>query len=497
MRRSAQEKYCFVVASPVILFSWLFFLRIGNMTRCPAHWLLWSVMPLLAICSRHSQASWITGNEIRSAVYLSPEFTLGPGSVEDRYYFNIDFPRGHIAIKNFNAEVVDEKGNPVPLQETYLHHWVVARYLQRTDLPNPEPNSIQEDRKSGYVSLRNNGVCQNKVLGQYFGLGSETRKTETYIPDPYGIEIGNPDEITDGYEERWLLNVHAIDTRGVEDSLGCTECRCDLYNVTVNKHGQPLRPEYEGGLYCCYDRTQCRLRQGFMGSRRNLYLRYTIKWVDWDSFVVPVKVYIFDITDDRMRLNDSNGLSAPHGCKVEYDVESCSASGVANSKCIDTRRTKVRIPTGGYVIYGVAHQHTGGVGSTLYRKDGQVICNSVPTYGEGEEAGNEAGYIVGMSTCYPEPGSIKISDEETLILESNYNSTRKHTGVMGLFYILVADRTPKHPLFSRLPVQMHRNMNFGSLAWLLAFLGFAIIVAIGVHRRFKNDTEDSYHPITA
>jgi hypothetical protein len=29
--------------------------------------------------------------------------------------------------------------------------------------------------------------------------------------------------------------------------------------------------------------------------------------------------------------------------------------------------------TGGYVIYGVAHQHSGGIGSTLY---GQVICNS-------------------------------------------------------------------------------------------------------------------------
>ena len=28
------------------------------------------------------------------------------------------------------------------------------------------------------------------------------------------------------------------------------------------------------------------------------------------------------------------------------------------------------MPKGGYVIYGVAHQHTGGIGSTLY---GQVI----------------------------------------------------------------------------------------------------------------------------
>lgn len=64
-------------------------------------------------------------------------------------------------------------------------------------------------------------------------------------------------------------------------------------------------------------------------------------------------------------------------------------------------------------------------------------------YGEGKEAGNEAGYIVGMSSCYPQPGSVRISDGETLILESNYSSTQRHTGVMGLFYILVADSPPK------------------------------------------------------
>lgn len=37
---------------------------------------------------------------------------------------------------------------------------------------------------------------------------------------------------------------------------------------------------------------------------------------------------------------------------------------------------------------------------------------------------------------------MKIRDWETLVLESNYSSARTHTGVMGLFYILVADRLP-------------------------------------------------------
>lgn len=75
------------------------------------------------------------------------------------------------------------------------------------------------------------------------------------------------------------------------------------------------------------------------------------------------------------------------------------------------------------------------------------MCSSIPAYGNGKEAGNEAGYIVGMSTCYPKPGSLRITDGETLIVESSYSSSREHTGVMGLFYILVADRVPESSSF--------------------------------------------------
>lgn len=76
-------------------------------------------------------------------------------------------------------------------------------------------------------------------------------------------------------------------------------------------------------------------------------------------------------------------------------------------------------------------------------QDGRLICSSLPFYGKGNSAGNEAGYIVGMSTCYPQPGTIKIADGEILTLESNYSSDRMHTGVMGLFYILVSDSRPR------------------------------------------------------
>ncbi|KAI4297313.1 hypothetical protein L6164_037207 [Bauhinia variegata] len=301
---------------------------------------------------------------------------------------------------SFNGELVDEKGKSVPLYETYLHHWVVVKYYQ------PKNSTDTED----IVIARNAGVCQENALAQYFGLGSETRQTATHIPDPFGIEIGNPAEIPAGNEEKWMINLHAIDTRGVEDRMGCTECRCDLYNVTKDAYGQPLTEGYKGGLHCCYDNTQCKLKEGYKGPNRTLYLRYTVEWVDWDNSIVP----------------------------VEYDVEPCNTTQKHDSRCIDVKKTSFPMKIGGNVIYGVAHQHASGLGSTLYGQDGRVICTSLPKYGKGKEVGNEKGYIVGMTTCYPQPGSVKIIDGETFTLVSNYSSSKLHTGLMGLFYLLIA-----------------------------------------------------------
>ncbi|XP_045820184.1 uncharacterized protein LOC123913472 [Trifolium pratense] len=387
---------------------------------------------LLLLSTQCSSYSAQIKPKIKSAVFLSPKFELGPGSVIDRFYPDIDFPRGHIALKSFNAEVVDDVGNPIPLHETYLHHWAIFRYYQSKNVTQTKHESkVLEDFDK--VIVWNSGICQEKILGQYFGLGSETRGTSTDIPDPFGIEIGNPIEIPEGFEEKWLVNIHAIDTRGAEDKLGCTECKCDLYNVTIDQYGEVIRPDYKGGQRCCHDYTQCKLKDGFKGPKKNLYLRYTVKWVDWDDFVVPVKIYIIDVTD--------KGMNSDHRCKIEYNIEACNTDHKEGNSCVDVKRTSLPLP-GGYVIYGVAHQHSSGIGSTLYGQDGRVICSSIPSYGNGNEAGNEVGYLVGMSTCYPKPGSVKIIDGEILTLESLYNNTKEHTGLMGFFYLLVAEQLP-------------------------------------------------------
>lgn len=398
------------------------------------------LLALIWIATVYAESVIVTPTEsnerkLKSAVFRSPAFVLGPGQVQNKIYLSIDFPKGHIALKGFDAEVVDEGGNSIPLYETYLHHWVVERLYHKMPLTE-EQTKAQTMRlhSSNYIIAGNDGICQNHTLSQIFGLGSETRHTSTFIPDPYGIVVGDPKQIPEGYEEDWMLNVHAIDTRGVVNSLGCTECRCNLYNVTKDEYSRPLRENYIGGLNCCYEGTQCQLKEGFQGENRTLYLKYTVHWMNWDESIVPVRTYILDVTDTGER---SNGSSRGVGCQVEYDVAPCSA-GSPPSECIDTREAHMAIPRGGDVIYAVAHQHTGGLGSVLYGQDGREICSSLPLYGQGSEPGNETGYVVGMSTCYPEPGSVKIYNE-TLKLQAKYSSEIRHTGVMNLFYLLIAD----------------------------------------------------------
>ncbi|KAL2242788.1 UNVERIFIED_CONTAM: hypothetical protein Sindi_0396800 [Sesamum indicum] len=436
----------------------------------------------LLLVVQSSRAQLRSENGVKTDVFLSPEFVLEPGLVSNKFYYNIDFPRGHIAIKSFNGEVIDEKGNPVPLHEAYLHHWVVLRYYQRKSIDIPKHHGDLGFLRSDHIIIKNSGVCDSG-LSQYFGLGSETRRTATYVPDPYGIKVGNPVDIPNGYEERWLLNVHAIDTRGAEDKLGCTECRCDLYNVTTDEYGLALPPNYTSGLKCCYDSTRCRVKEG-----------YTVKYVDWHASIVPVKIFILDVTDVWTKADESRGLKARHYCMVEYDVESCPV-GVANDGCIHTKTLTVSLPTGGDVIYGVGHQHAGGVGSTLYGEGGRAICTSNPTYGMGDEPGNEAGYIVGMSTCYPSPGSVKIAAGETLTLVSNYSSTQNHTGVMGLFYLLISDSSAKPNAFLHAPAEAHTGRMISDFGWAVTLFGVGLVVLAIFMFYAKSRRGDGYEGI--
>ncbi|TYK28455.1 uncharacterized protein E5676_scaffold629G00870 [Cucumis melo var. makuwa] len=204
-----------------------------------------------------------------------------------------------------------------------------------------------DDFANSIIIAGNNGVCQPHSLPYFYGMGTESRKTSNLLPDLYVIEVGNEKEVPLGYEEKWVLNVHAIDTRGVEDRIGCLECKCNLYDVNKDK----LDDDYKGGFKCCYDKAQCKVKE----------------------------VYVFDVTDTWKPSIDSSGLiSQEHDCQL-------------HGKCNANKRSKVMFQDNGFIVYGVVHQHIGAIGATLYGEDGRVLCSSLPIYGEGDEIGNEDG----------------------------------------------------------------------------------------------------------
>ncbi|KAL3699794.1 hypothetical protein R1sor_017816 [Riccia sorocarpa] len=377
------------------------------------------LFPLVAWCMVSIVA---VSGEIKT--FRSPPFSLGPGDVANNFYW-MQMPLGHVGLKKFNGEVVDEDGHPVPLSEVYLHHWVAFReYVNK--------NGTNEIRPA-----RNGGICQSRILQQFFGLGSETRLTDTHLPEPYVLATGNPEEIPEGFEEQWMLNVHAIDTRGTVNPWHCLECRCASYNVSVTEYGKKVPEEYVGGLECCRNHDRCALKEGVHGTKRKLYFQYTVEYVPMEPSLRPVRVYIMDITDDRQSVEET-----PR-CKVEYDVLPCDGS--KDIVCRDEKHALAWLPEENVVdiIYVVGHLHAGGVSIALHGRDGREVCTANAVYGTGNEAGNEKGYIVGMGSCYPEIGTQKIKPGEELHVKSVYKSNELHTGVMGLVYVMVADPVPE------------------------------------------------------
>ncbi|KAL9303467.1 hypothetical protein ACSQ67_020730 [Phaseolus vulgaris] len=290
----------------ITIMSHLSFSYMVNMRTISKLTMIFISIMILLFGTTHSVVLESDENHIKSATFLSEQFEVGPGKVAVKTLFDIDFPKGHIGVKSFDVEVVDEDGNSVPLYETYLHHWFAVKYIENITMSQYIKKS--HDLRNGIEYERNDGACQGFLLPHYWGLGGESRGTSSNLPDPFAVELA-----------------------------------------------------------------------------------------------------------DRVR---SNGSTPIHDCQVEYTIPR-----IHDSDSPHVKKANIPMTKGGYLIYGTR--------SYAHR------CCECYLIWTGKEAGNENGYLVGMSVCYPKPGSIQIKDGEILTIESRYEN-KFRIRAMGHFYIYLA-----------------------------------------------------------
>lgn len=383
-------------------------------------------------------------DEPAQVTFRSPVLSLSPGHVinSEASKTPIRMPPGKIAITEFYAEVVDAYNRSVPLHEVYLHHWIIM------------------NGKGNY------GPCD--TLPFVMGVGAESRGTPTTFGKGYALYCDESDI--------WTGNIHVINTNNnnssqlaVENIRACIECDCPFNGG--------------GGVDCCPDRGVC---PGISAAARNepqppqdFYLQYRVTYYNRNLSlsnvaVAPVSVAVLDVTNCNVEYNLPSmcpwwtlHTNMPDGPRSPVSPLNKPKLGLyypwelEGEDCPHTLSSKFVMPPGHstQITHAVGHMHIGGIQITLYVSDvtfpegKRPICTSTAQYGaalgnNASDAGNELGYLVGLSACDLSDAPVAIKAGDTLTLESVYTGAVPRNGLMGYFLLALTNPTGSAASFS-------------------------------------------------
>ena len=315
------------------------------------HVLIHMQIPALAL---PTPLSSVQDNALTYVTLRSPPISLRSGQIANTLnnWGPLEWVRGHIGIRHFNARIVDDSGSPVPLTEVYVHHWVIYRM-----------------DKTRTVIFPNGGACPN--LPNIFGIGAELFHTEYNYPAPYAV-------VSSG-EEVWTANIHLIRTTNVPDVQSCIECHC--------AYSRPPQAPY-GGIACCPDQAMCwGMSNSTLNDPKTYYLQYTIGYVNVTKDVVPLTIFSFDVTSTHT-----------DDCSTEFQVPALSAGQEMKLQSFSDLSSDLSI------VFVEGHVHIGGKSLVVEHYRGNtslgIICKVIPMYGSGGNVpGNETGYVTGLPPC--------------------------------------------------------------------------------------------------
>jgi hypothetical protein len=410
---------------------------------------------------------------VKTVTRLTKPLPLYPGEVTNSFH-HIPMPKGPIAIYEFSADVVEKDADlnivPVRLNDAYLHHHVVF-----------SNHKSYSHMKHWWSPMK--PADANRGVG--FGAGTESRGTPQKFYHPYAFTTVNG-------EDELMANVHIINTRDMNltDARHCLECPCSTVDVfstnetlltavanrrkSWNICNSDLTKEdntacsvdtYYGGLLCCESGEFCMDKFDFnltttlasassppteKGPMSTYFLRYTLTYAEVTEVTKPLHL---------AACCDASGNETVSG-NIEYDIPKLcdSDDSLDNEKCVHTLTTvqmlngmtssafgtgKVRNGNDQGkdvdIVFMVGHLHRSGMEMTAHDNvTGELICKSTPTYGTGDELGNERGYITSMSACTFDP-PLRMNTTHPILITSTYDARESHTGVMSLFYIAIAE----------------------------------------------------------
>jgi hypothetical protein len=314
----------------------------------------------------------------------SPAVSLAPG---DNIYPDILLPNPYpkpsvsqeVILETVAAEIVDENGTSVPLSEVYLHHiFGDIRFVP--------------------------------------GEGAEVRRSpmRSALPAPYFLAV-NTTEVAD--DSARFANFHVIRTTGVAPDAvkACIECWCE-----------DTEPQ-TGSIGCC---SKCPTTSS--EGAKDYYLDFNVTYRLPSNPVGKI--------EDTADMKRAVALVLDIHGGVEYSVAPVPTS-VEGSLNMPTSTYNRTYPFDFFcpqnqsfsIVKCWGHQHIGAKCINMTdTSTGQLICSSCPTYGNTPDlAGDEKGYLVGMSATVLDP-PYELQPGQEVTLTSTYDADQPYAGVMSL-----------------------------------------------------------------
>jgi len=315
----------------------------------------------------------------------------------DKNTFVLPFPKvsGSYAITKFGpAEIVDDSGKSIPLDEVYNHHWLI------------------------FNTKGNSGVCGD-FLSYIFGVGAESRRTPTEFPDGYGYVVSP--------RERWTANIHLLRTQellvlpGGNKSGALKEC-IECWWAP----GKGCSPLQNGQFACCQSGSKCPTLPNVLG-KKSYHLSYSITYTQQVQSIKPVHMYLLDASNCQVETN-----IYPNPISPDWVTQFSWKSQVS-----------------GDIVFAAGHVHNAAINISLF-VNMERKCLTTAIYGtQPNVPGNEKGYLVKNTPCTEK---FYVAAGQEITVRSHYwTGMNDHTGsglpggmhggVMSYMYIAYSTET--------------------------------------------------------